>query len=258
MNYYLNKYVGTYRVKAEIDKRTNDFCRDEKGNLENNMDIWIKCTNGIKIFHYGGSTLQVYIPSINKGRNILRNIYRDFINKDNTDISVSTIIRDGKLINKEIISIIDKELYIKDLSNKNIIFDIEETDEEVIFKVMDKNLEKIIDKLKPQTSGASISPFSPKNLPQGRGDNKYKYTPTQIEAYEKITDVIPKENKLIIGRLNNEFLNQILTKKLRLGISEIKADMKKECLKLRDYIYAKGFEKEYLEYLEKNIKNNWG
>ena len=72
MNYYLHKYVGKYRVKAAIDQSTNDFCRDEHGNLENNMDVWIKCANGIKIFHYGGSTLQVYIPSIGRGINIIK------------------------------------------------------------------------------------------------------------------------------------------------------------------------------------------
>ena len=31
MNYYLRKYVGKYRVIAEIDQRTGDFCRDKSG-----------------------------------------------------------------------------------------------------------------------------------------------------------------------------------------------------------------------------------
>lgn len=91
MNYYLHKYVGKYRVKAAIDQSTNDFCRDEHGNLENNMDVWIKCANGIKIFHYGGSTLQVYIPSIGRGRNIIKYIYRDHINPNNVNVSICTI-----------------------------------------------------------------------------------------------------------------------------------------------------------------------
>lgn len=253
MNYYLSKYVGKYRVKAEIDQETNDFCRDDKGNLENNLDIYIKCADNIKIFHYGGSTLQVYIPSIGKGRNIVRNIYRDYINPKNTETTYANIERDGKLITKENVSIINDTIYRNDLEGKNIIFDIEATDEEILFKVLDKNLDKIIGLLKPQMSGASISPFSPKNLPIGKGNNKYQFTLIQIEAYEKITGIIPKENKLIIGRLNSQFAEQILCKKLKMSMSEIKADMKKECLKLKDYIYAKGYENEYLEFLKANI-----
>ena len=95
----MHKYVGTYRVKSEIDQRTNDFCRNDKGELENNQDIYIKCAKGIRIYHYGGGILLVYIPSKGRGRNIIKNE-----------------------------------------SIKDFIFDIEETDSEVLFKFKDKNM----------------------------------------------------------------------------------------------------------------------
>lgn len=88
MNYYLSKYVGKYRVVAAIDKNTNDFCRDEYGNLENDQDIWIKCANNIKVFYYGKSYLKVYIPALGKGRNIIKTI----INPKNTKVTQSTVI----------------------------------------------------------------------------------------------------------------------------------------------------------------------
>ena len=57
---------------SEIDQRTNDFCRDKNGELNNPNDIYIKCADGIKIFHYGGDVLKVYIPSLQKGHNIVK------------------------------------------------------------------------------------------------------------------------------------------------------------------------------------------
>jgi hypothetical protein len=249
MNYYLSKYVGKYRVKADIDQSTNDFCRDSNGNLENNMDIWIKCANGIKIFHYGGSTLQVYIPSIQRGRNIIRSIYKDFINPDNTKIEEKDIEReDGVQITRESITILDTDLFKKDIKNSRFIFDVEETDEEVLFKVMDKNLDKIIDRLKPQTSGASIRPFSNRNLPK---NTNYPYTSEQEMAYNSIIENL--DNKLEVGRLNNRFLEDVICKKAGRDLTFIKAEIKKKCMKVKDYIYDEGYENEYLEYLKKNL-----
>ena len=137
---------------------------------------------------------------------------------------------------------------------QDLIFDIYESDVELGFKIKDKNLDKIITYLKPQTSGASISPVSPKNLKIGKGDNVYQYSNAQIEAYKKITDSLSKGNTLVIGKINNKFIEKIIKKKTKKSIEEIKADIKFKQLKIKDYIYAEGYEKEYLEFLEKEIK----
>lgn len=209
MNYYLSKYVGTYRVRSEIDQRTNDYCRDKHGNLCNNNDIYIECYNGIRIYHYGRDVLLAYIPSLIRGRNLIKN----------EDI-------------------------------KQYVFDIEESDSEVLFKFKDINLSKIISYMKPYTSGVNTSPVSPKLLPK----KKYQYTASQIEAYKKITASIDKKDALVISKINKEFLSNVLPKKLRLKPDAIKDDMKRLQLKGRDYIYEKGQEEEYLKYLKKRLE----
>lgn len=136
-----------------------------------------------------------------------------------------------------------------------LLFDIRDTDAEVIFKIKDKNLDKIIKYLKPQTSGAKISPISPKNLAIGKGNNVYQYSNAQIEAYKKITDSLGKGDILFISKINNKFLDKVIRKKTKQTLQDIKADMKLKQLKVKDYIYSEGYEKEYLEFLEKEIKD---
>lgn len=259
MDYYLSKYIGKYRIKAEIDQNINDFCRDVYGNLENNMDIWIKCADGIKVFHYGRDILQVYIPSIGRGRNIARSIYRDYINPDNAKTSTVLIKKKDIQCTRETISIIKEELYQKEMQiNKElyqkeplkdkIIFNIEETDTEVLFLIRDKDLDKIIDRLKPQTIGAGRNPFSRRNLPKGK---TYEYTMEQEEAYHSIIKHL--DNKLAVARINGWFLEDVVCKKSGQDLETVKADIRKKGMKVKDYIYNRGYEKEYLEYLKEKL-----
>ena len=77
---YLRKYCGQFRVKADIDQTTNDFPRDEQGNIDSSFDdFYIPCASGSKIRHYGQKTLLYYCTSIGKFRNILKKIYEDKI-----------------------------------------------------------------------------------------------------------------------------------------------------------------------------------
>ena len=246
-NYYLSKYVKKYRVKSEIDKSTNDFCRDKHGELNNPNDIYIKCANDIKVFHYGGDVLEVYIPSLGRGHNIIKAIAEEQLSLDLNNFN--EVVVSEKTGNEREMFNYDK-LY---KSMTQLIYDIYDTDAEVVFKVKDGNLSKIILYLKPQTSGASISPVSPKNLSIGKGDNVYQYSNAQIEEYKKITDVLDKSDNLIIGRINNKFISENVTKLTKKDIKQIKADMKLKQLKARDYIYSEGYEKEYLRFLEKEI-----
>ena len=81
-----------------------------------------------KVFHYGRSILQAYIPSLIRGHNVLKKL---------------------------------TELYGQD-----IVSDIEESDSEVLFRFNARDIKKIIPLLKPRTNGSGISPFSSKNLPK--------------------------------------------------------------------------------------------
>ena len=61
--YLTNKFKGTYRVLAELDEVTNDFVRDDKGNIDESFsDFYIKCQGGVKIKH--GVTVENSIPKI--------------------------------------------------------------------------------------------------------------------------------------------------------------------------------------------------
>ena len=127
-SYLIDKFKGIYRIKVPYNLATNDFSRKLNGTLED-IDVYIDCMNNVKIFYYGSSILQAYIPSLIRGHNII------------------------KAINE---------------IDSSIIFHIEETDSEVLFKFKYINSDKIIPLLKPKTSGSNISPFSSKNLPKNK------------------------------------------------------------------------------------------
>ena len=121
------RYKGTYRLKAPYDLRNNQYGRKLNGTLED-IDVYIDCQHGNKVFHYGRSILQAYIPSLIRGHNVLKKL--------------------------------------TDLYGQDIVSDIEESDSEVLFRFNAKDIEKIIPLLKPRTNGSGISPFSSKNLPK--------------------------------------------------------------------------------------------
>ena len=70
------KFVGKYRVKANLDLETNDIPRDEHGIIDPDFDdIYIKCAKNAQIYHYGDDVLVAYVPSLGRLQNqFLRNI----------------------------------------------------------------------------------------------------------------------------------------------------------------------------------------
>lgn len=204
-SYLIQKFKGTYRLKAPYDLNTKDFPRKLNGNLED-VDVYIDCQFGNKIFHFGRDILQAYIPSLGRGHNILKAIQQ---------------------------------------TNPSIIFDIEETDSEVLFKFKYVNSDEIIPLLKPKTSGAGISPFSSKNLPKCT----YIIPDKDLDMYKQIVAKIPQERILTLTHSTNNFIKLLATKKN--PIENIKADMKKKCLKSKEYIHSIGKWNEYINYLHK-------
>ena len=147
------RYKGVYRLKTPIDLRKNTFPREYNGLFADN-DIFIDCHNKIQIFHYGKQILQAYIPSIGRGRNIVK--------------------------------------AIKEAFQDNIITNIEETDSEVLFRFNSKYMEDLVPYLKPKTSGADRSPFSTKNLPKAKYNipefdiDKYKTVISKIKKEDML------------------------------------------------------------------------
>ena len=129
-NYLLSHYKGKYRIRCEYDKETNQFQRKLDGTYED-IDCYIDCYKNIRIFYYGKSTLEAYIPSVIRGNNIVKQIQEGL--------------------------------------NKDIIFNLAKTDSEMTFQFKASNMGKLEKYLNPKTSGANISPFSSKNLPKNKG-----------------------------------------------------------------------------------------
>lgn len=208
MNYLIKKYKGVYRLRAPIDQRKNDFPREIDNKYAEN-DCYIDCLHGNKITYYGKSILQAYIPSLIRGHNIL------------------------KAINE---------------INSSIIFDIEETDEEVLFKFKYVDSDKIIPLLKPRTSGANISPFSTRNLPKNKG---YNIPDEDLNLYKEIVAKIPHERILVLTHITNSYIKTLVNR--RNTMDKIRADMKLKGLSGKNYIHSIGKWKDYIKYLEKNL-----
>lgn len=227
---YLKKYVGTYRVLAEYDLSTNDFPRLDTGVIDPTFDdYYIKCRNGIRIIHHEGSTLLCYIPSLKRGKSVIRDIMynqgRDF-EMDNFDEVV------GKL------------------HNSDIIFNAELFDSEVTFMFKDKNIEIIAEVVKPTTNGAGISPLSPKNLPKA----PYVIPEGDLSKYKNIIGEKPQEVMGFINACNREFRQNI--KKLKGKKYDIKGEQRKAMLKTKEFIHSIGMWEEYILFLDKKFKES--
>ena len=207
---------------CEIDGSTNDFPKDYNGHI-NDTDVYIACQYGNKIMTYG---------HIDGKRDVWLIGY------------VPSIGRGHNII--------------KALKEQNIEYiDYRETDEEVEFKFKPKDIEIIAKLMKAKTNGSNISPFSTKNLPSSDVE-----IPTEkIARYKEITGIIPKNDLLFIHRVTNQFLEDILQKRLRRSRKKgsstfnYENDMKKLKMsrQVKQYIFVKGFWEEYLDYLEKEI-----
>lgn len=139
--------------------------------------------------------------------------------------------------------------------DENIAFDIETTDEEVLFKFKYKDIDQVATLLKAQNSPKDregnyhyISPFSTKNLVK----NKINIPEDKLARYKDLTSNSSQNNPFIIRNITNDFLNSLTNKKLK--IEDIKADMKLKGLKSKDYIFDIGKFDEYLEFFEKRIE----
>ena len=138
--------------------------------------------------------------------------------------------------------------YRKYNSVSALIFDIEETDSEVLFKFSAKHDDKIISLLKPKTLGASISPFSSKNLPR---DKNYKIPDEVLKEYKDITSNLPTNKLILVGKYTNNFIKSLATKKNT--YDDIKNDMALKGLKGKEYIHSIGLWDKYIDYLRKEF-----
>lgn len=204
----MTHFKGKYRLKAPYDLKTHQFPREINGQLADN-DIYIDCYNKIQISSYGQGILEVYIPSIGRGHNIVN--------------------------------------AIKSELGEDVIFNIMESDFEVIFRFKAKDMDKLEKYLKPKTSGAKISPFSSKNLPK----TKYNIPDEDLVTYKNIIEKLGKNRIIELTHITNDYLKSLTNK--RHNWEDIKADMALKGLKGKDYIHSIGKWNDYIKYIEKRI-----
>ena len=172
---YLCKYVGTYRVKAELDLSKNDFPRTATGEVDESFeDLYIPCTRGIIKHTYLGENV-LAICCYDHAQQA-RNIYSAL-----------------------------KEKYPR----IEIELDDGETDGMIYFYA--KDIKKVATICKPKTSGKDIPPFSPKNLPK----SDYKIPSKDIQELYKITKDLDKLSTMHFFKSVNAAFLKSLGKKVQ-------------------------------------------
>lgn len=133
---YITKYVGKYRVLAEYDKATNDWVRDEYGDIADSFeDCYINFADKSgRLENYYDDIFILNIWNIEKGRSIIENVKKDY--------------------------------HTRDLVKKGIVEKILKTSGEILVYVKEDNLSDFLKYIKLETKGKSISPFDNRNLPQ--------------------------------------------------------------------------------------------
>lgn len=245
MGYLIDHYKGRWRLRVEYDQNTNQFVRELNGNFSD-IDVYID-GQAAKVYYYGSSILEAYIDSLGRGRNIVKNIYSDLIGDLNKYIKVQeSTSKEGEIKTTNIFNY--KELY-QDKELNKLIFDIQESDEELTFKFKANKIDMLEKYFKFKTSAADRSPFSTKNLPK----SNYSIPDEDLLAYKNIISKLPKEHVLKIGHITNEFIQSLVNKKNT--IENIKNDMKLKCLKNKEYIHSINKWQDYIKYLKQEVDN---
>lgn len=237
---YLKRYVGTYRVKADVDLDTNDFPRLENGNLDPSFDdYYIDCKNNIKIRHGVQNVLSCYIPSKSRGMNVLRQIYEDHISKD---------------LPKEKSTYLEK--LCQELVDKNILVSADILDAEAYFEFKSNMLDYIAKIVGAKTYGANISPMSAKNFDK----TPYKIPEKDMELYKEAIKDFPKrvsslhgtEQLIVDGffvRNVNKQFDEVIVKSQPKGF-DLTKDQRLKGLRGKEYIHSIGMWQDYCEFLK--------
>lgn len=215
---YLLKYKGIYRILPEIDQSTNDFPREPDGSIDDS-DIYIACRNNCKIvscaFRESRKVvwLGAYIPSIGRGRNIVKELNEVGVEYD----------------------------------------DYDETSEEVTFRFKAKDIDVVAKLMKARTNGKNISPFSKRNLPKPKSNiiippeqiKRYKEITGKINKGDLL--IIHRFSIDFIYDIMQPTL-RISDKNFN-----AKEELSRTRVSTKELIFKYGFFDEYLKYIEKKI-----
>jgi hypothetical protein len=220
-DYLFSKFKGVYRVLPELCLDTHDVPRDENGAIDEDAETYISCQYGNKISYWGLNSsrrgvLIAYIPSLQRGRNIKKELKKQKIE----------------------------------------IFNYDESAEEVMFHFLASDIEPVATLLKARTSGSNISPFSPKNLPKNKDVeipkekmDEYKAISSKIQKGDLL--LIKKANASFL----TDILEKDIKKRTKNKEFDWKVDARKLKLsrQVKEYIYVRGYWDMYIEYLGKEV-----
>lgn len=139
-------------------------------------------------------------------------------------------------------------MYETDLTqDDNIIFAVEETDSEVLFKFKYTDIDKLESILNPSTIACNRSPFSTKNLPK----SDYKIPSEDLDIYSNIIKKIPKNELIKLVHISQEFMKK--KAKTKKQITALYAEKKKLGMKPKEFCHYKGWWGEYVKYVQESI-----
>lgn len=255
-SYLEQRFKGKYRILADYDQATNDWIRDANGELDKDYnDYYIKCANKIRIkdayidelkngYRHG---LWCYIPTKQRGMNILRQIYEDKIGGElPVDIKYYPQTVEDIKENKRPERTYDEKYLVaicKSLVSNGVLIDAEVLDTEVYFTFKLDLMDYIATLVKPQTSGANIGATSTRNLPK----SAYKIPDKDLKARKEIIKISQGDMERIqyISKIDD-----IYTERLPRGY---KGEMKSKCMKLQQYIHSLGLWEDYLKFLKETV-----
>lgn len=219
---YLEKhYVGKYRVKAPCDESTLDFPRNENGGVDDEFDDqYIPCKRGEIRHTYRNTRGKDILCWFCESNTTANNVYKDIVEKyPDMWIEVDEGFEDYH----------------------NLIY----------FEASD--IEKIASVVQPSTYGASIRPYSTKNLPKGL----YTIPEKDFEKYKKIIGTLKMEKMELaafVRTVNKDFsaLQDSKVIKKKKDYVNFSLTQKRSRLKYKEYVHSMGLWEEYIDFIKKN------
>lgn len=208
---YLEKYVGTYCVRAELNPDTNDFPRDSNGKIFDSFeDLYIPCRRGMIKHTYENDLLVIY-----------------FLNAIGMKNNVA-----------------------KEFDEQGIWYRDESFGADGVLFFHETDIEKVAKIIVPKTNGKKTKPFSPKAIKKEKSDfkipeqelKKYELLISDLDDLEHI------EKMQFLRKTAKDFEQMILQEK---GSDfNITKQRKETGLKPKEFYYKIGLWDKYLDFVQ--------
>ena len=214
---YLEKYVGTYRVKTHLDPTTNDFPKDANGKIPDTYDeLYIECSKGeIRHTYRNGILCWMIFEKIKTANNVANRF-----------------------------------------KNANIEFEFDECGEDAIIYFKEEDLKKVAHILKPSTYGKGIKPFSVRNLPNNKQFvGEYKIPAEDIAKLDKVLEKMDKTQKMLFMKKCIKEFDDVIMEKMG-KTYKLKEKRDASGLKPKMFIHHIGLWEDFVKFAKKKAKES--